>query len=166
MVTSSTLCGNAPHICCRRQLSCADGGPRCAGLLLPSLNVHAHHEEPQHHQSFHEKDGGQIVGGQIVSELRWQKGQPTQTRGRRQSAPDRQPHQQEAKARPTDCFGCSAHPAYAGSPAIDWCCAIRGLTSNNPSRAARSFGQACRVFETPGALPFYSHNHTRPSKPL
>src|SRR3984957_3426802 len=25
---------------------------RSAGLLLPSLNVHSHHEEPHHHESF------------------------------------------------------------------------------------------------------------------
>ena len=70
VVSSSTLRGNAPHICCRRRPSRADGGPRSAGLLLPSLNVHARHEEPQHRQSFHEEGGGQTVPGQIVCERR------------------------------------------------------------------------------------------------
>src|SRR5580658_6283857 len=49
----------------------------CAGLLLPSLNVHAHHEEPHHHQSFHHETCGQIVGEKMVCERRWQKGKPT-----------------------------------------------------------------------------------------
>jgi|SRR6202035_2618201 len=54
--------------------------PRCAGLLLPSLNVHAHDEEPQPHQSFRQEGDGQIVGGQIVCERRRRQiGQPTQT---------------------------------------------------------------------------------------
>ena len=70
VVSSSTLRGNAPHICCRRRLSCADGGPRSAGLLLPSLNVHASHEDPQHRRSFHEEGGGQTVPGQMVCERR------------------------------------------------------------------------------------------------
>jgi hypothetical protein len=52
----------------RRRLSLAF--PRSAGLLLPSLKVHARHEEPQHRQSFHEEGGGQTVAGQIVCE-RW-----------------------------------------------------------------------------------------------
>src|SRR6266436_1993389 len=78
VVSSSTPRGKARHICCRRRLSCADGGPRSAGLLLPSLNVHARHEEPQHRQSFHEEGGGQTVPGQIVCERWCQEGQPTQ----------------------------------------------------------------------------------------
>ena len=34
------------------QPSCAGGHPCCVGLLLPSLFVHAHYEEPQQHRSF------------------------------------------------------------------------------------------------------------------
>jgi hypothetical protein len=37
-------------------------------VFLPSLNVHAHHEEPQHHRSFRDKAGGLIVGRQIGCE--------------------------------------------------------------------------------------------------
>ena len=40
------------------------------GLLLPSLNVHAHHEEPQGQRSFPEDAGDENVGGQIVCERR------------------------------------------------------------------------------------------------
>jgi len=47
------------RISCRRRLSLAF--PRSAGLLLPSLNVHARHEEAQHRQSFHEEGGSQTV---------------------------------------------------------------------------------------------------------
>ena len=35
---------------------------RWAGLLLPSLFVYAHHEEPQHYRSLPEDAEGKIVG--------------------------------------------------------------------------------------------------------
>ena len=36
---------------------------RCrTGLLLPTLNVYAHHEEPQHQRSFPEEAAGHVVG--------------------------------------------------------------------------------------------------------
>ncbi len=58
-----------------RNKQAADGRLRrrrtaCAGLLSPSLNVHTHYEEPQHHRSFPEEAGGQIVRGQMVCERR------------------------------------------------------------------------------------------------
>ena|SRR6266571_3307252 len=68
----------------RWQLSCAEGRPRCAGLLLPVLSVHAHHEEPEHQRSFREDAEDLNVGQQIVCEWRCQKGQPTQTGKRNQ----------------------------------------------------------------------------------
>src|SRR5437879_3869987 len=84
----------------------------CAGLLLPSLSVHAHHEEPQHHQSFHEEDGGQIVRGKIVSEPRWQKGQPTQTCDRWQrtqnSRQESRPEDEVANQDPIESVKCQA----------------------------------------------------------
>ena len=42
--------------------------PCCFGLLVPTLNVNAHHQEPQHQRYFREEGGGQIVGRQIVYE--------------------------------------------------------------------------------------------------
>src|SRR5438034_1245314 len=52
----------------------AHGGRRpsfpCAGLFLPALFVHAHHEEPQGQRSLPEHAGGEIVGGQNVCEWR------------------------------------------------------------------------------------------------
>jgi hypothetical protein len=68
VVSSSTLRWSAPHICCGPRLS-SDGRPCCAGLLLPSLSVHAGHEEPQGQRYFPEA-GGQNVGGQMVRERR------------------------------------------------------------------------------------------------
>jgi len=43
---------------------------RCAGLLLPSLNVHADHEEPHGQRSFTEDAGGKNIGGQMACK-RW-----------------------------------------------------------------------------------------------
>src|SRR3989442_151378 len=47
-------------------LSCGD--PRCAGLLLPSLNVHADDEEPQDQRCRPEEAEGCKIGEQTVSE--------------------------------------------------------------------------------------------------
>src|SRR5713226_2821846 len=43
---------------------------RCTSLLIPSLFVHAEHEEPQHYRFLAEDARGQIVGRQMVCE-RW-----------------------------------------------------------------------------------------------
>src|SRR5882724_11851478 len=40
--------------------------PPRAGLLLPSLNVHAGHKKPHGQQSLPEDAGGQIIGGQVL----------------------------------------------------------------------------------------------------
>jgi hypothetical protein len=39
--------------------------PGSAGLHLPSLNVHAHHEKPEEYRYVPEEAADQIVGGQI-----------------------------------------------------------------------------------------------------
>src|SRR5438132_14111637 len=52
---------------------------RCTGLLLPSLFVHAEHEEPHNLRSCPEEAQGCNVGEQTVSERRIQEAQPTQT---------------------------------------------------------------------------------------
>src|SRR5262245_27830992 len=44
--------------------------PRCAGLLLPSLFVHALGEQPKGQRSFPEETGGDVEGRQLVGE-RW-----------------------------------------------------------------------------------------------
>src|SRR6266700_545025 len=49
---------------CRR-LSGADGHARCAGLFLPSLNVHADHEEPQAQREFRQAGGHLDVRDQV-----------------------------------------------------------------------------------------------------
>jgi len=56
------------------------------GLLLPSLFVHAHHEEPQHYRFLPEDAGRQIGGGQVDCERLREIGYPTQT-GNTISAP-------------------------------------------------------------------------------
>ena len=53
-----------------RRLSCAEGRLRYAGLLLPSLNVHADHEEPEHQRKFREAGGDSYEGEQVLGE-RW-----------------------------------------------------------------------------------------------
>ncbi|HEX6554201.1 MAG TPA: hypothetical protein VF026_15655 [Ktedonobacteraceae bacterium] len=70
----------------RRRLLCTEGRPRCAGLLVPSLNVHADDEEPQEQRQFSDAVDDQIVGGQSVCEWRIQKGRETQAGQRHQHA--------------------------------------------------------------------------------
>src|SRR5437660_11800489 len=53
--------------------------PRCTSLLLPSLFVHAEHEEPHDQLSCPEKAEGCKVGEQTVAERPIQEGQTTQT---------------------------------------------------------------------------------------
>src|SRR5205085_164252 len=72
----------------RRRLSGADGRRCCAGLLLPSLFVHAEHEEPQDQRCCPEEAEGCNVEEQTVSERRIQEGKPTYTRNHRQHAQD------------------------------------------------------------------------------
>src|SRR5207253_3332169 len=43
---------------------------RCDRLLLPSLNVHAHHKEPQGQRCFPEHAGSHDVGSQIARQRR------------------------------------------------------------------------------------------------
>jgi hypothetical protein len=58
--------------------------PATAGLLLPPLDVHTHHEEPQGQRSFPEGAGGHDVRDEIACEWRRKEtrkteGQPTQS---------------------------------------------------------------------------------------
>src|SRR5712692_5582210 len=60
--------------------------PRCTGLPLPSLFVHAEDEEPEDQQCCPEEAESGNVGEQTVSERQIQEAQPTQTSQYRQHA--------------------------------------------------------------------------------
>ena len=66
--TRSRYRNPANRACCLVDLT--SSSPRRAGLLLPSLDVHTHHEEPHGQREFPEDAGDHEVGGQTLWERR------------------------------------------------------------------------------------------------